>query len=169
VRREHREILCARVAYSAVYDGRSASPLGGMNTQHDASKPRFLGGSCLCGQVQYTVEDSFNYALNCHCSKCRRATGAAFKSFAGIERGKLKITSRRDDLLMFGDEVTHDVHCSKCGSLLYSVVRDGRFVHVTLGTLLQDPSVRPSAHIFVGSKAPWFTITDNLPQHEEFP
>jgi hypothetical protein len=61
------------------------------------------------------------------------------------------------------------VHCSKCGSLLYSVVREGRFVHVTLGTMLQEPSIRPSAHIFVRSKAPWFTITDDLPQHEEFP
>jgi len=45
------------------------------------------------------------------------------------------------------------------------VVRDGRFVHVTLGTLVGNPSIRPSAHIFVGSKAPWFTITDGLPQY----
>jgi hypothetical protein len=48
------------------------------------------------------------------------------------------------------------------------VVRDGAFVHVTLGTLVDDPTIRPSAHIFVGSKAPWFEITDDLPQHAEF-
>jgi hypothetical protein len=54
------------------------------------------------------------------------------------------------------------------GSLLYSVVRDGAFVHVTMGTLVDTPSIRPSKHIFVGSKAPWFTITDDLPQYEEF-
>jgi hypothetical protein len=29
--------------------------------------------------------------------------------------------------------------------------------------------MRPTAHIHVGSKAPWFTITDRLPQHDEFP
>jgi hypothetical protein len=140
-----------------------------MNIHHQPSKPRLLAGSCLCGAVQYTVEDSFIYALNCHCSKCRRATGAAFKSFGGIEREKLKIVRGLGELLIFGDEVTHDVHCSKCGSLLYSQVREGRFVHVTLGTLLQEPSVRPSAHIFVGSKALWFTITDDLPQYQELP
>jgi hypothetical protein len=53
--------------------------------------------------------------------------------------------------------------------LLYSLVREGRFVHVTLGTLVDSPSVRPSAHIYVGSKAPWYAITDGLPQHDELP
>lgn len=58
-------------------------------------------------------------------------------------------------------------HCSACGSLLYSLVRAGAFVHVAMGTLVDDPTIRPTKHIFVGSKAPWFTITDDLPQYEE--
>lgn len=129
---------------------------------------RMLVGECFCGAVRYRVEDRFVYALNCHCSQCRRTTGSAFKPFAGIERDKLAITKGKDELLIFGEEGGHDAHCKSCGSLLYSVVREGRFVHVTLGTLIDDPSIRPTAHIFVGSKAPWFTITDALPQHEEF-
>lgn len=129
---------------------------------------RTLTGTCLCGTVRYTVKDEFSYALNCHCSNCRRATGAAFKSFAGIEYEKLSVTQGSDNLFLFGEEPAHDVRCRKCGSLLYSVVRDGAFVHVTLGTLMDEPAIRPSAHIFVGSKASWFTITDNLPQHQEF-
>jgi hypothetical protein len=129
---------------------------------------RLLSGKCLCGAVRYTVEDSFRYALNCHCSQCRRATGSAFKPFAGIEREKLKVTHASEDLLIFGQKLTHDARCAKCGSLLYSVVRDGKYVHVPLGALCDEPSVRPSAHIFVGSKAPWFIITDDLPQHHEF-
>jgi hypothetical protein len=55
-----------------------------------------------------------------------------------------------------------------CGSLLYSVVRDGEYVHVALGSLADEPSIRPDHHIFVGSKAPWFEITDDLAQHEEY-
>ena len=133
------------------------------------AKARILEGKCLCGAVQYSVEDGFSYALNCHCSQCRRATGAAFKPFAGIERSKLTVTRGSNDLLVFGGELAHDVRCSKCGSLLYSVVREGKFVHVTLGTLVDEPSIRPRAHIFVGSKAAWFTIHDDLPRHEEFP
>ncbi|MDQ0611969.1 hypothetical protein QFZ83_006140 [Variovorax sp. W1I1] len=127
---------------------------------------RTLAGKCLCGAVHYAVADEFTYALNCHCADCRRATGSAFKPFAGIERHKLSITQGADTLLIHGEEDAGDIHCGKCGSFLYSVVREGMFVHVTLGTLVDDPTIRPSAHIFVGSKAPWFAINDNLPQHQ---
>jgi hypothetical protein len=130
--------------------------------------PRMLAGKCLCGAVQYQVADAFAYALNCHCANCRRATGAAFKPFAGIGRDMLSVVTGGDQLLIFGDQSAHDAHCRRCGSLLYSVVREGAFVHVTLGTLLDDPAIRPTAHIFVGSKAPWFDITDTLPQYQAF-
>ena len=127
-----------------------------------------LSGQCYCGAVHYTVMDEFHYALNCHCSDCRRTTGSAFKPFAGIERRKLSVTEGADKLLIFGQqpETAHNAHCRLCGSLLYSLVRNGEWVHVTMGTLVDAPSIRPSAHIFVGSKAPWFTITDDLPQNE---
>ncbi|RQH04482.1 GFA family protein [Paraburkholderia dinghuensis] len=135
-----------------------------------ANTPSTLRGQCLCGTVHYAVDDAFVYALNCHCTKCRRATGSAFKPFAGIERQKLVVTRGGENLLTFGDaKSNHDVHCARCGSLLYSVVREGGWVHVTLGTLDDSPAIRPSAHIFVGSKAPWFEITDTLPQYDEFP
>jgi hypothetical protein len=126
-----------------------------------------LTGRCLCGAAEYQVDDAFLYAANCHCSNCRRTTGSAFKPFAGIERGKLRLTRGESDLLAFGDDGGSDIHCGKCGSLLYSIVRDGAYVHVAMGTLLDDPSIRPTMHIFVGSKAPWYTITDDLPQHAE--
>jgi hypothetical protein len=128
---------------------------------------RTLAGRCFCGAVHYAVADEFAYAANCHCSNCRRTTGSAFKPFAGIAREKLRITQGADSLMTFGEESGHDAHCKSCGSLLYSVVREGAFVHVAMGTLLDDPSIRPRAHIFVGSKAPWFTITDGLPQYQE--
>lgn len=128
---------------------------------------RTLSGQCLCGAVRYAVADSFRYALNCHCSNCRRATGATFKPFAGIERDKLSIVAGHDATMIYGEPSNHDLHCARCGSPLYSLVRDGAFVHVALGTLTDPPSIRPQAHIFVGSKAPWFAITDGLPQYEE--
>ena len=125
----------------------------------ECTSNRFLGGRCQCGVVRYTVADEFGYAANCHCSNCRQTTGSAFKPFAGIERDKLRITG--------GDESGNDTRCQVCGSLLYSVVRDGTFVHVAMGTLGDDPTLRPTKHIFVGSKARWFTISDDLPQYEE--
>ena len=126
-----------------------------------------LAGKCECGAVRYSVADEFLYASNCHCSRCRAATGSAFKPFAGIERKKLQITNGADGLLIVGEETLNDTRCAKCGSLLFSVVRDGAYVHVALGSLVDAPSMRPTKHIFVGSKAPWFEITDDLPQFEE--
>jgi hypothetical protein len=128
--------------------------------------PRRLTGRCFCGAVEYAVADAFRYALNCHCSNCRRTTGSAFKPFAGIERERLAVTAGARDLLIYGEPGGHDAHCRRCGSLLYSVVREGAFVHVAMGTLVDAPGIRPTAHIFVGSKAPWFTIADGLPQYE---
>jgi hypothetical protein len=136
-------------------------------TNPEKTSGRTLAGKCGCRTVHYAVADEFLYAANCHCSDCRRTTGSAFKPFAGIERDKLVVTEGGDNLMIFGDENAHDAHCKACGSLLYSLVRDGAFVHVAMGTLVDDPTIRPTKHIFVGSKAPWFTITDDLPQYEE--
>jgi hypothetical protein len=126
-----------------------------------------LNGKCECGAVRYRVADEFRYAANCHCSNCRASTGSAFKPFAGIEREKLEVTDGADRLLIWGDADNNHTRCGVCGSLLYSVVRDGSYVHVALGSLADAPAVKPTEHIFVGSKAPWFEITDALPQHEE--
>ena len=131
--------------------------------------PRSLEGKCFCGAVHYRVADEFVYAMNCHCSKCRRTTGSAFKPMAGIECSKLAITQGQDKLLIYGSELANNTLCKLCGSLLYSVVREGAWVHVAMGTLVDDPTIRPTHHIFVGSKAPWFTITDDLPQYDAFP
>jgi hypothetical protein len=126
-----------------------------------------LAGKCRCGAVRYEVADEFRYAANCHCSECRAATGSAFKAFAGIERDKLAVTEGQDQLAVFGEEDLNDTRCAACGSFLYSVVREGDWLHVAMGSLVDDPSIRPSEHIYVGSKARWFEITDELPQSDE--
>ena len=127
-----------------------------------------LTGECECGVVCYRVPDAFLYAGNCHCSNCRASTGSAFKPLAGIERDKLEVIEGADTLLVWGDEEANHTRCGICGSLLYSVVRDGGYVHVAMGSLADDPTIRPTDHIFVGSKAPWFEITDDLTQSEEY-
>ncbi len=81
----------------------------------------------------------------------------------------MAVVTGEDHVMRHGDDSGHDAHCDRCGSLLYSLVRGGTYVHVALGTLIDVPSVRPSAHIFVGSKAAWETIRDGLPQFDTFP
>ncbi len=134
-----------------------------------AGETRSLRGECYCRSVAFTVQDVFEYALYCHCSECRRRTGAAAKPFAGAPAGALTVTAGDDAIVRFGEGLGHHASCGKCGSLLYSLVRDGAYVHVPLGALIDPPTLTPRAHIFVGSKAPWDEICDGLPQYEAFP
>ncbi len=122
-------------------------------------------GRCQCGAVAYRVDGPFRYAFNCHCTDCRRATGSAFKSLAGAARSQLALTRGPDRLLVIGSSDANDTRCAACGTLLFSVVRDGAFVHVMLGTIDGDPGIRPTHHIFTASRAAWFAITDDLPQY----
>ena len=127
-----------------------------------------LVGKCLCGRVRYTVEGPFLYAGYCHCSRCRAASGSAFSAFAGIEKDKLRVTDGEDSITLF-ERGPDNSRCQLCGSPLFALVRAGRFFHVRMGTLVDDPGIRPMFHIFVGSKAPWHEITDSLPQYAELP
>ena len=130
---------------------------------------RSLRGECYCRAVTFTVEDVFEYALYCHCGECRRRTGAASKPFAGAPASALRITAGDDAVVRLGEGSGYHASCGKCGSLLYSLVRDGVYVHVALGALIDSPAMTPRAHIFVGSKASWDVICDGLPQFEAFP
>lgn len=129
-----------------------------------------LSGGCLCGAVHFAVEDAFIYAAYCHCSRCRRRSGSAFTVFGGIEVEKLTLRAGADHLLVAQESPEgYLCFCNGCYSPLYAAVRQRRFFHVQYGALTDTPSKKPDHHIYVGSKAPWHDITDDLPQWRELP
>lgn len=134
------------------------------------SRGATLRGRCGCRAVEYEVADEFVNAFNCHCSNCRATTGAAFLPWGEIEREKLTVTKGAGALRVIGDpDGIHEARCGECWSLLYWTARDGAFVRIPYGTLVDEPALKPTAHMFVGSKASWYEITDDLPQHDEYP
>lgn len=80
----------------------------------------------------------------------------------------MRIDAGSEDLATFGDEAGHDTRCARCGCFLYSVIREGEYVHVAMGSLIDTPTRRPNHHIFVGSKAEWDEILDGLAQFDEY-
>ncbi len=59
--------------------------------------------------------------------------------------------------------------CSICGSPVMSKRKSlPDQVRVRLGTIESDIAERPTAHIFVGSKANWEEITGDLPQYDDY-
>lgn len=128
-----------------------------------------LKGRCACKAVTFEVEDEFVVAYNRHCSNCRAMTGSAFLPWGEIEPEKLSVTDGGDSLHLTGDPLGHHAkHCGKCFSLLYWTGYEGK-IRVPYGSLVDEPSLKPIAHMFVGSKAPWYEILDDLPQYDEYP
>jgi hypothetical protein len=129
-----------------------------------------LQGQCSCGEVRFAVQDTFEYAFYCHCSRCRIRTGSAFAAIAGIGTDKLEVVSGREQLLIEGEcSDGYGARCGRCHTFLFAAVRGRQYIHVALGVLRGTPSRLPDHHIYVGSKAPWYQITDGLPQYLELP
>jgi hypothetical protein len=102
----------------------------------------------------------------CHCGTCRKATGTAFATNIAVSADDFAITSGREIVKAFeSSPKKYRYFCSACGSPIYSQAEETKqMVSVRCGTLDVDPSVRPSVHFYVASKAPWLEITDTLPQ-----
>lgn len=129
-----------------------------------------LRGSCLCGAVRYEVTGPVHDVHHCHCSMCRKAHGSAFSTFARLTASELRIVAGQAEIRSYRSSPPIErTFCATCGTRL-TVGFDGMpdAVWVTLTTLDGDAGVRPGAHMFVASKAPWDEISDALPQYPEY-
>ncbi|WP_459780463.1 GFA family protein [Photobacterium sp. R1] len=123
-------------------------------------------GGCLCGSVSYKVTGQLLEASNCHCSMCRRQHGAAFATYADVNPTDFHWVDGKEFLQVYETPQGNGwCFCKACGSTLAGT-EDGQVTSITLGTVQGDPGITPQSHIFVSSKAPWYQITDSLPQLE---
>lgn len=125
----------------------------------------------MCGEVRYAIRGNVGDITHCHCNTCRKAHGSAFSSVAAVQISDFEFTSGEDLIKCYNsspDKVR--CFCSNCGSHIYAH-RDGQkhFI-LRLGTLDDDPIVKPVNHIWLSQKAPWYDLeTDcNLPKYEEW-
>lgn len=128
-------------------------------------------GSCLCGSIRYQIHGDLTDPYNCHCSTCRKLHASAFRSCARVKAEDWRTLSGEQLFKSYESSPgEHKVFCSNCGSSIYTRFDANPEVFgFPLGTLDTDPGVRPTRHVFVRSKAPWFDITDDLPQYTELP
>ena len=126
-------------------------------------------GECLCGTIGYKIEGEITGVWFCHCSKCRRANGSAFQAGAVCSRKGFRWTRGKEQIAEYGMPSGYRrSFCQTCGSPAPLFVEGTEYVWLPVGALEDEElRVRATHHIFVGSKAPWFEITDGLPQFEE--
>jgi hypothetical protein len=136
-----------------------------------AQREGVADGSCLCAAVAYEVRSPLRM-FNCHCSRCRRGRSAAHTTNLFAKVDDFAFTSGAELVAEYKvpeAKFFTIAFCTRCGGKVPRVARDRGMVSVPAGTLDTDPGMRPQAHIYVASKAPWFEITDDLPQYPEGP
>ncbi len=127
-----------------------------------------LGGSCLCGAVHYEILGAPLLMANCHCMRCRKARGAAHATNLFVERDQLTWLAGEASVMIYDlpDAVRFGQNfCRHCGSPMPRWSDKISRYNVPCGPLDTDPGIEPAYHIFVGSKADWFQIADELVQH----
>ena len=126
-------------------------------------------GGCLCGAIRYRSTASPVRGVICHCSMCRKSHGAAFRTRASVNASNFKFLSG-ENLLTYYESSPGERRsfCNVCGSnIITKFYQQPNTYGFALGTLDTDPDVRIERHIFTKYKAPWYEITDDLPQTED--
>jgi hypothetical protein len=124
--------------------------------------------SCLCGAVSWNIEGPFAWMTHCHCSRCRKSHGAAFATWAAAPVSGFHLDGSEHVVRFPSSPEFPRCFCDRCGAVVPGDPY-GDHMFVPAGNFLDDPGTRPVGHIFVGSKAPWFDITDALPQFAAYP
>ena len=127
-------------------------------------------GKCLCGRIQYTLEQQGPGLDVCHCKNCQRQSGASFVPFLAIPLAALQVVGSpqtfMDDDTESGKTVAR-YFCGDCGSPLYVIVEAApNTAYVAVGTLDDTRDLTPKCHGWTASKQEWTCIGDSAPQHE---
>ena len=121
-------------------------------------------GGCLCGAVCYRAEADPIRAVHCHCSMCRKMSGAAFLTFVHFPATSFAWTPREPTRYRSSADAERGF-CARCGSTLsmHEEVLPDR-VQVTLGSLDQPGAIRADDHVWTRSRLPWLQMADELPR-----
>jgi hypothetical protein len=131
---------------------------------------RVIRGGCLCGGVRFEVEPPFRRANWCHCSRCRKHSGANGLAQARVAREQFRLLAGEELIRVYRPgEGKVKAFCSVCGSSLFgNDWPDGDEISIRLGAFDDDPQIRPQYHTFVASRAPWDELPDDgLARYDE--
>lgn len=130
---------------------------------------RAVQGACLCGGVRYEITGPLGPMSHCHCSMCRKHHGTAFATHVSVPLASFRwLAGERSVVLFRSSPFGTRSFCGRCGSVTPLLDDELGLALCPAGNLDGPLDAQSEAHLFVGSKAAWHTITDTLPQHREF-
>lgn len=126
-----------------------------------------FAGGCLCGRIRYRAEGAPAKPSHCHCELCRRASGAAFVSWATFPIRRFSFTSGTPARYDSSD-IAFRQFCPACGTqLTFQFHVSPESIDITLGSLDNPQSIAPLDHIWTRSQIPWIRLADGLPRFSE--
>ena len=129
-------------------------------------------GSCMCGAIEFHLTEPLAVVHHCYCSRCRRARAAAHSTNGRASIDAIRFirgSHRLKDYKLPEANYFTQVFCDTCGSKLPRLDPERGLAIVPLGSLDDDPGVKPQDHLFAGNKAKWYDITGDLPVYEAGP
>jgi hypothetical protein len=123
-----------------------------------------FSGGCLCGAVRYRAKTGPIRGVMCHCSMCRKHSGAPALAFVHFDAKQFEWLAQ-PPAAYASSEFAKRLFCSACGSTLgmwEEVLKDR--VQVCIGSLDEPSRVHIDDHVWTSSKVAWFETTDSLPR-----
>jgi hypothetical protein len=121
-------------------------------------------GGCRCGAVRFEASGEPISVGYCHCTDCRRATGAPVSAFVGFRAEEVHLGG--GTLRIFENGAVTRSFCNVCGSpIAYLDQRlEGRS-YFMLGAMDRPGDYRPTLHAYVREQLPYVHMPDGLPRH----
>jgi hypothetical protein len=130
-----------------------------------------LNGSCLCGDITYVVEEDFEAFYFCHCSQCQKVTGSAFASNIITSLDNIKWLTGFNKIKNYEDSnrAFSKAFCKNCGAGVPHVNKSKTSLVIPAGSLLDQPSISPSANLFRPESPVWLEPGLSAVNFKDFP
>ena len=133
--------------------------------------PDLINGNCLCGKVEFEVEDRFDRFFLCHCEQCRKITGSAHASNLFADPKKFRWVSGEEFIKRFdlpGRSITK-AFCLECGSGVPYMNASGTAVLIPAGSLNSEPHFSSQDKIFYAEQTEWHRAAEDAKTFDQFP
>lgn len=129
-------------------------------------------GNCLCGAVSYKASGDPRFMANCHCSDCRKTTGAVYGTLVFMRRDNVQIsgdTTGHSHQADSGNTLTKDF-CPTCGSQMFMRgERNTDMIGIRAGSINEHEFVKPKLNVYASGKLDSTPLDPELPAPEKMP
>jgi len=127
-------------------------------------------GRCHCGSIHYQVTGQPMHVALCHCSDCRRSSGAPMVCWAAFADADFTVTQGSPKTINSSGAAMRSF-CPECGTGLYYRNADvlPGIVDIQSATFDNPGAFPPLAHIQTAERLGWMEDQHSLPAFERFP